>query len=99
MKSLLSDNFKFKLFNIDNINWLNYISKLEKKFAKHFKTLENNKKISDGEFKSISLLVHTLHFCMDYTVSWDLILSALTVNDCTAKDSYTCIEECINFDV
>ena len=99
MKSLLSDNFKFKSFNIDKINWLNYIIKLEKKFRKHFKTLENNKKISDGELKSISLLVHTLHFCMDYAISWDLILSALTVNDYTAKDSYTCIEEFINFDV
>ena len=53
MKSLLSDNSKFMQLNIDKSKWLNYIVNSEKKLKEHFKTLENNNKISEDEFKSI----------------------------------------------
>ena len=53
MKSLLSDNSKFIQFNIDKSKWLNCIVNLEKKLKEHFKTVENNNKISEDEFKSI----------------------------------------------
>ena len=53
MESLLSDNSKFMQLNIDKSKWLNYIVNSEKKLKEHFKTLENNNKISEDEFKSI----------------------------------------------
>ena len=53
MKSLLSDNSKFIPLNIEKRKWLNYIVNLKKKLKKDFKTLENNIKISEYEFKSI----------------------------------------------
>ena len=53
MKSLLSDNSKFMQFNIDKSKWLSYIVNLEIKLKEHFKTLENNNKISEDKFKSI----------------------------------------------
>ena len=53
IKSLLSDNTKFIPINIDQSKWLNYIVNLEKKFKKHFKTLEKDSKMSENDFKSI----------------------------------------------
>ena len=53
MKSLHSYNPKFIQLNNDNSKWLNYIVNMQKKLKKHFETLENNKKISGDEFKSI----------------------------------------------
>ena len=50
MKSLLSDNSKFIQLNIDKSKWLNCIVNLEKKLKEHFKTVENNNKISEDEF-------------------------------------------------
>ena len=53
MKSLLFDNSKFIPLNIDKSKWLNYIFNLENKSKEHFKTLENNNRISEDVFKSI----------------------------------------------
>ena len=53
MTSLLSDNSKFIQLNIDKSKWLNYIVNLEKKLKEHFKTLDNNNKTSEDEFKNI----------------------------------------------
>ena len=54
MKSFLSDNSKFIQLNSDKSKWLNCIVNLKKKLKEHFQTLENNNKISEDEFKSIS---------------------------------------------
>ena len=53
MKSLHFCTPKFIQLNNDNSKWLNYIVNMQKKLKKHFETLENNKKISGDEFKSI----------------------------------------------
>ena len=53
MKSLLSDNPKFIPLNMDKNKCLNYIVNLENKLKEDFKTFENNKKISEDQFKSI----------------------------------------------
>ena len=53
MKSLFSDNSKFILLNNDKNKWLNYIVNLEIELKENFRTSENNKKISEDEYKSI----------------------------------------------
>ena len=53
MKSLLSDNSKFIELNTDKSKLLNYIANLKKKLNEDLKTLENNNKISEDEFKNI----------------------------------------------
>ena len=126
MKSLLSDNSKFIPLHIDKSKWLNYIVNLEKKLKEHFKTLENNNKISKDGFKRIcSIDKHTgityglpkVHKIVvdSITKFWPLlsasgthvdklakvlvpILSPVTMNNYTVKDSFFFAKEVVNFD-
>ena len=66
MKTLLSDNSKFISLNTDKNKSLNYSVNLEKKLKEHFKTLENNIKKLFKSLKVLTLLAHTLVFCMDF---------------------------------
>ena len=50
---MLSGNSKFAPLNIHKSKRLNYVVNLEKKLKEHFKTLENNSKVSEDEFKRI----------------------------------------------
>ena len=126
MKSLLSDNSKFMQLNIDKSKWLNHIVNSEKKLKEHFKTLENNNKISEDEFKSICpigtrrgilyglLKIHKI--VIDNIPKFQRILSTigtpvyklakflvpilspLTGNNYTVKDSFYFVKEIVNFD-
>ena len=53
MKSFVSDNSKFIPFIIDESKLLNCIFNLKKELKEHFKTNENNNKISEDEFSNI----------------------------------------------
>ena len=53
MKPFVSDNSKFIPFIIDKRKLLNCIFNLKKELKEHFKTNENNNKISEDEFSNI----------------------------------------------
>ena len=59
IKSLLSHSNKFTQFPIDESKWINYIINLENLLKDHFKVLENEEKISEKEFDSISPVGNT----------------------------------------
>ena len=123
---MLSNNSKFIPLNIDKSKWLNYIVNLEKKLKEHLKTLENDNKISEDEFKNICPIgthpgilyeLPKLHkIVIDNILKFRPILSTigtpvyklakflvpilspLTVNDYTLKDSFSFAKEVVNFD-